>query len=457
MVRCKQTRTWLVVATLILLFWTTGSARAGPPAAAPPADRRALQGEVGPAVVVTPLLQYQGRLTDPGSGDPVADGVYEIRFRLYNAEDSGTPLWTETEDVPVAGGLFSTVLGDASALDPALFNGQALWLGIKVGSDGEARPRQPVLPVAYALSLVPGAIVEASSGPGLTVSTTGGGEALRVGGDLVVDGGLIGGGHSHSGEQITGGTVADARIAASLARDAEVEGMIDGHRGDPSAHHPRFTPDEAWDAVLGRDGPGSGLNADLLDGLSAGSFASASHNHDTRYYTEGESDVRYVNATGDAMSGPLTVPQIKYNPARTHYFVVGSEGFVPGSNVDYWNTYGNGGAYVGATGCHALVAPVHLPHGATVTSFKIFFNDSSAGNLRVWLYKQFLTGGGYSSLAYLETSGTPGYSSLTNSSISSPTVSNTSTSYHVYVYSCDWDSNLRIKGALVTYTISEAP
>ena len=33
-----------------------------------------------------------------------------------------------------------------------------------------------------------------------------------------------------------------------------------------------------------------------------------SHNHDGRYYTESESDSRFVNASGDSMSGRLTVP-----------------------------------------------------------------------------------------------------------------------------------------------------
>ena len=49
--------------------------------------------------------------------------------------------------------------------------------------------------------------------------------------------------HTHSGADITSGTVADARIAASLARDSEI-----------------------MPTVLAGDGSGSGLDADLLDG-----------------------------------------------------------------------------------------------------------------------------------------------------------------------------------------------
>ena len=37
------------------------------------------------------------------------------------------------------------------------------------------------------------------------------------------------------------------------------------------------------------------------------SFAAASHNHDDRYFTETESDNRYVNVTGDTMTGSLSI------------------------------------------------------------------------------------------------------------------------------------------------------
>ena len=55
------------------------------------------------------------------------------------------------------------------------------------------------------------------------------------------------------------------------------------------------------------DGAASGLDADLLDGNHASAFALASHTHDDRYYTESEADSLFVNASGDTMSGDLTV------------------------------------------------------------------------------------------------------------------------------------------------------
>jgi hypothetical protein len=165
----------------------------------------AAQPEAALAGTTAPLLQYQGRLTDPTSGKPVADGTYSLRFRLYEVATNGSHLWTETKSVPVKDGLFGTILGDTQALDHSFFDGRELWLGVKVGTDAEATPRQQILPVAYALGLVPGAEVSGNStGPVLEVANAGTGDAISatgpvsVDGDLNVSGDLNGGTHTHA-------------------------------------------------------------------------------------------------------------------------------------------------------------------------------------------------------------------------------------------------------------------
>jgi hypothetical protein len=571
---------------------------------------------------VTPLLQYQGRLTDPDTGDPVADGVYEISLRLYNVESGGTPLWTETEDVSVQGGLFSTVLGDTTPLDSALFNSQALWLGIEVDGDGEATPRQPVLPVAYALSLVPGAIVQGnSSAPALQVNNSGSGEAFRAGGATLLDGdvdisgsatvaggldvggSLTGGSHNHSGGDISSGTVADPRIDPAIARDSEVAASVESHRSDSEAHHARYTDAEAWSAVLDQDGPGSGLNADLLDGMQASAFSTPGHAHWGERWTGtgtglslsgggtglsasgsdygvygsssggqgvygvsesaagvwgkstdnigvygqssnsygvagvgstlsglygystssygvygysansyggyfsagsdhndlvlggnngrinsypgdqnsnlilssnndielrldndgGESGVLEVKNSGGTNvvtvdeSGTLTAAKVAYSTPHTRYFVVGGEGFLPTSDVAYSNSGAMGGAYV-SSGSVAMAAPVHLPHGAVVTGFKVFFYDNSTSDLTVRLARIPLASGAYFYLGEVNSSGISGWGNRTDTTISYATVDNSQYSYHVKVYCTSWAGyNLRIMGAVVTYTMSEAP
>ena len=51
------------------------------------------------------------------------------------------------------------------------------------------------------------------------------------------------------------------------------------------------------------DGPGSGLDADLLDGLSSADFMQAGSG-----YTKSQSDLLYVNVLGDSMTGDLLLP-----------------------------------------------------------------------------------------------------------------------------------------------------
>ncbi len=136
---------------------------------------------------------------------------------------------------------------------------------------------------------------------------------------------------------------------------------------------------------------------------------------------------------------------------QTQYFTVGSEAFLPGSNVDYFNTYGCGGAYINTAGAQALVASVHLPHGAEITDFKVFFNDTSTNDMSVRLMRQPLSDCSYTTLAQVDSSGTSGYYSVQDNSISSPEVDNMLNSYLVYAYSTNWSSSLKIKGAVITY------
>lgn len=108
----------------------------------------------GSAAAVPPFLTEQGRLFD-SAGDPVAGPTVSIVFSVYAADTGGVALWTETQSVAVDDGYFSAVLGDATnggtALPATLFNGSTRYLGVKIGSDAEMTPRQPIVSVPYAL------------------------------------------------------------------------------------------------------------------------------------------------------------------------------------------------------------------------------------------------------------------------------------------------------------------
>ena len=138
----KTKSMWVaVVVTVVLLASMAGGAGALPRPAAPEA-------------IVAGKINYQGRLTDP-TGMPLSGG-FPMQFQIYDDPGGGTLYWDSGPMwVNVDKGLFNAELG----VDPAAFNGRALWLWINVNGEW-LWPRQELVPVPYALSLRPGAQIE---------------------------------------------------------------------------------------------------------------------------------------------------------------------------------------------------------------------------------------------------------------------------------------------------------
>ncbi|NJL06112.1 MAG: hypothetical protein HC911_14655 [Chloroflexaceae bacterium] len=102
----------------------------------------------------TGTIAYQGRLAD-ASGTPLTNS-YPMTFRLYEAVQGGTPLWTEQwtgpNSVQVSDGLFNVMLGSLEPIDVAMITAHdTLWLGITVGNDDEMAPRVQLGTVPFAM------------------------------------------------------------------------------------------------------------------------------------------------------------------------------------------------------------------------------------------------------------------------------------------------------------------
>ena len=124
-------------------------------------------------------LQYQGVLSD-NVGTRVADGNYDLVFRLYTTATSGSALWTGTyttansNPIAVNDGIFSVALGSGTGnpLASVDFNQAELWLGVTVGTDSEMTPRQRITAAAYAFN------ANTLDGIGLATSTLSAGDLL---------------------------------------------------------------------------------------------------------------------------------------------------------------------------------------------------------------------------------------------------------------------------------------
>lgn len=178
---------------------------------------------------VPPTISYQGYLE---SIEEPFTGNATMVYRAFNAPVNGALLWEEEQVVAVDQGLYSVMLGTGlmngsyGTLEEALLASDDLWLEVQIG--GEAEPMSPRQRLASV------------------------GFAIRAGS---VDAGAI---------------TADMMGTAAVTTDKLADGAV------------------TTDKISG--GTGSGLDADLLDGQDAASFAPAVHNHDTVYYPKSQVD-----------------------------------------------------------------------------------------------------------------------------------------------------------------------
>ena len=124
------------------------------------------------------LMNYQGYLANPSTGNAYDDGIYRIECRLYRDASGGTAIWGGRYSVYVKDGYFNIMLGDSSATDLGLKYANTdiwkamwsdtsvssskrndLWLGITLledhnnatlASPTEISPRQQLLTAPYA-------------------------------------------------------------------------------------------------------------------------------------------------------------------------------------------------------------------------------------------------------------------------------------------------------------------
>jgi hypothetical protein len=173
---------------------------------------------------------YQGRLNDGGSP---ATGNYDLTFTLFNSAILTTPVIAgpaTNSAVAVTNGLFTVQLNFGASI----FTGTNYWLEIGVRTNGSLSafntltPRQPLTPTPYAifagassnlLGVLPSTQLSGTV-PSTQISGTYSSAVTFSNGANVYLGTFIGNGASLSNlnaTQLSGGTVADARLSANVA------------------------------------------------------------------------------------------------------------------------------------------------------------------------------------------------------------------------------------------------
>src|SRR3954469_9208460 len=106
-----------------------------------------------PALAQGTAFTYQGLLTEQGSP---ANGVYDLRFTLYDALSGGNPIGSipDVNDLRITNGLFTVILDPGAGV----FTGQPRWLNIGVRPGTSAgiytnlSPRQALTAAPYAIT-----------------------------------------------------------------------------------------------------------------------------------------------------------------------------------------------------------------------------------------------------------------------------------------------------------------
>jgi hypothetical protein len=94
-----------------------------------------------------PTISYQGVLQTNGA--PV-NGPMTLKILIYNVQTGGSPIYSETQNVNVANGIFNVAIGSVTPLLPSLDFTKQYYLTVSVNDSPEFSPRSEVSFAPYA-------------------------------------------------------------------------------------------------------------------------------------------------------------------------------------------------------------------------------------------------------------------------------------------------------------------
>ncbi len=303
------------------------------------------------------LINYQGELRDPATGEVAADGSYDMLLRIFDVESGGTAVWEGTytsgngNPIEVAGGIFSVTLGSGAgnALNASVFSGPDRWLEIQVGTD-TLIPRQKITSVAY--SIVSNSAQNADTVDGMHGADLE--ESAEIAAEIAAHA-AIGDAHHErytDGEAITAmGAKADEN---PLHHDKTTALSWSSITGVPAGFADEEDNDTTYSAGAGLMLLDSQFNV-VFDGSGAADTASRSdHHHDGAYAPEVHNHDAGTIVSGILDSGRFSA----YEDLATEGHLDGDAGTdlmtIDGGKGTYWALGGNGGTnpanrFVGTT------------------------------------------------------------------------------------------------------------
>ncbi|MBU1167386.1 hypothetical protein KKC60_03185, partial [Patescibacteria group bacterium] len=173
------------------------------------------------------------------------------------------------------------------------------------------------------------------------------------------------------------------------------------------------------------------------NGASGLDYAASSHDHNSTYYTETESDGRFVSKSSPTWD------------AKTSHAMVHGSLFVPDSDTETspWPDY-TSGINPGVAGSY--IAPVQLPSGSVITNITLRGQDNNAANDIVLYLVEVISSTG---VELVDTGSTSPSASIQSwsSTAGNVTIDNSSTHY-VFRATFEEDVNLTLIDVIIEYT-----
>ena len=167
-----------------------------------------------------------------------------------------------------------------------------------------------------------------------------------------------------------------------------------------------------------------------------------------------------VNAGDDILAADYNLLRQDVREAncdtQTRYYVISPADFAPRNMGGEWNIrpeYLKGAC---SPAISYYTAGVHLPHGAVITSFKVYwFRDDGAASGDADLFRNELGNANEVTMASADSDVATGYHSVEDTTINNATIDNSGYTYDVEITfnPNDSDDDVWIEGIVITYTI----
>lgn len=280
--------------------------------------------ESGDSTIQEAMLSFipvQGRLTD-ASGNPL-NGSHNLLFRFYNMSTGGSPLCSSSQTVTLQNGLFSM----NAQCGQRNFDGQQLYLGVAVDGGSEMTPRLPIYPVAYALSLRPGAVIS---------NTTNDQHALEI--KSLAAGGLSGATlwveNTNTGSGIAEWVKASGTDASLVIENNGSGPLLKAFGGDGGEH----------EFMIANDGSLQ-IEADTYLFVPASEIKPISSGAVINYYSPGNISISYTSTGTKAVMFGIEMPAVLYGqPVRIeevtiYYRISNPASYITGTVVSQQHPY----------------------------------------------------------------------------------------------------------------------